>query len=96
VTKDFKAADGQEIDLAAHVESGQASGKLKIGFSKLGRPPAYEGATTLLIGPNEHRVLRLPAVQGDDGERNETIVVISTASQKTDRDGHSRFEVQPD
>jgi hypothetical protein len=94
LAKEAKDADGQEIDLAAHVESDQASDNVKIVFSKLGRPPAYEGATTLSVGPNEHRVLRLPAVQAADGEQRETIVVISTAPQKTDSDGHSRFEVE--
>ena len=88
-----KSADGQKIDIAAHVESDQASGKVKIVFSKLGWSPGYAGATELLIGPNEHRVLRLPVVQEGDGEQKETIVAISTAPEKTDKDGHSRFEV---
>ena len=82
VAKEAKAADGQEINLAAHVERDQDSSKVKISFSKLGRPPAYEGAISLLIGPNERRVLRLPAVQAADGEQREIIVVISTASKR--------------
>jgi hypothetical protein len=88
-----KSADGQKIDIAAHVESDQASGKVKIAFSKLGWSPGYAGATELLIGPNEHRVLRLPVVQEGDGEQKETIVAISTGTGKTHKDGHSRFEV---
>ena len=40
-----KSADGQKIDIAAHVESDQASGKVKIAFSKLGWSPGYAGAT---------------------------------------------------
>jgi len=81
-----KSADGQKIDIVAHVEGDQASGKVKIAFSKLGWSPGYAGATELLIGPNEHRVLRLPVVQEGDGEQKETIVGISTAPGKTDKD----------
>jgi hypothetical protein len=94
LAKQAKASDGQTIDVAAHVESDQARDKLKIVFSRLGRPPAYQGATTLLLGPNEHRVLRLPAVQAADGEQREIIVAISTTPEKTDKDGHSRFEIE--
>jgi hypothetical protein len=68
VAKQAKTVDGQTIDVAAHVENDQASGKLKVVFSRLGRPPAYQGATTLFIGPNEHKVLRLPAIHAANGE----------------------------
>jgi hypothetical protein len=34
----------------------------------------------------------LPVVQEGDGEQKETIVAVSTAPGKPDKDGHSRFE----
>ena len=72
----------------------QPDGKLKIKFSELGRPPAYEGATELVVGPGETRVLLLPAIATDKGDGTlRTVVVITTlAAKQGDQDGRSRDE----
>jgi hypothetical protein len=48
----------------------------RVEFSELGRLPAYDGKTALTIGPNERRVLVLPAVEMDAGEKLETVVAL--------------------
>ena len=71
-------SDGEKVVAVAHVTR-QPDGKLKIKFSELGRPPAYEGATELVIGPGETRVLQLPAIATDKGDGTlRTVMVIKT------------------
>jgi hypothetical protein len=96
--KDFDIAEqgdanGQKVVVQAHV-SRQADGKYKIAFSELGRPPAYSGATELMLGPGDRRVLRLPILKQPDGPGNlETIAVIWTPALTKNQNGQSRFEV---
>jgi hypothetical protein len=69
VEKDFLIGesgetDGEKVVAVAHVTT-QPNGKLEIEFSELGRPPAFDGATELIMGKRETRVLQLPAVETD-------------------------------
>ncbi|MEA3147671.1 MAG: hypothetical protein QOI53_3257 [Verrucomicrobiota bacterium] len=69
VEKDFLIGesgetDGEKVVAVAHVTT-QPNGKLEIEFSELGRPPAFDGATELIMGKGETRVLQLPAVETD-------------------------------
>jgi hypothetical protein len=69
VEKDFLIGesgetDGEKVVAVAHVTT-QPNGKLEIEFSELGRPPAFDGATQLIVGKGETRVLQLPAVETD-------------------------------
>jgi hypothetical protein len=85
-------ANGEKVVAQGHV-SREADGKFKVGFSELGRPPAYSGKTELTLGPGERRVLRLPILTQPDSQGNlETIAVIWTPALTKDQNGHSRFE----
>jgi hypothetical protein len=87
-------ANGEKIVAVAHVTT-QPDRTLKVDFSELGRPPAYEVATELVLGQGAQRVLELPAIATDKGDRTlRTVVVISTPAKQADQNGLSGFEVQ--
>jgi hypothetical protein len=87
-------ANGEKIVAVAHVTK-QSDGKLNIAFSELGRPPAYEGATGLVVCQGEQRVFELPAIATANGDGTlRTVVVVSTPANKVDQNGRSRFEGQ--
>ncbi len=64
-----------------------------VRFSELGRPPPYDGKTALTIGPKEKRVLVLPAVELDAGEKLQTVVVLEYKVEDKENGLKSKFEI---
>jgi len=75
------------------VEPAGNDGAYTVRFSELGRPPAYDGKTALTIGPKEKRVLVLPAVEFDAGEKLETVVSLEYKVEDKKDELKSQFEI---
>jgi hypothetical protein len=73
--------NGEKLVAVARVTK-QSDGKLNIAFSELGRPPAHNGTTVLVVGQGEQRVFELPAIATDKGDGAlRTVVLVSTPAK---------------
>ena len=95
IDKQYTTGEGSEEQIAVvgRVEPAGNDGAYTVRFSELGRPPAYDGKTALTIGPKEKRVLVLPAVEFDAGEKLETVVSLEYKVEDKKDELKSQFEI---
>ena len=93
IEKQRSEGSEEQISVVGRVEPDKGGEKYKVEFSELGRPPAYDGKTALRIGPREKRVLVLPAVELDVGEKLQTVVALEYKVEEKENGLKSRFEI---
>lgn len=95
IDKRYKTGEGNEeqICVVGRLEPVKESGSYRVDFSELGRPPAYQGKTALTIEPTQKRVLVLPVVELDAGEKLETVVTLQYRLEGKENGLKSRFEI---
>ena len=96
IDKQYTTGEGSEeqITVKGRVEPGKDNGAWTVRFSELGRPPAYDGNTALTIEPREKRVLLLPSVEVDAGDKLETVVSLEYRVEEKENELKSRFEIK--
>jgi hypothetical protein len=95
IRKHYTAGEGSEEQIAVvgRAEPAGDDRSYTVRFSELGRPPAYDGKTALTIGPKEKRVLVLPVVELDAGEKLETVVSLEYKVEAKESGLKSKFEI---
>jgi hypothetical protein len=95
IDKQYTTGEGSEEQIAVvgRVEAAGNDGAYTVRFSELGRPPAYDGKTALTIEPKEKRVLVLPAVELDAGEKLQTVVTLEYKVETKENGLKSKFEI---
>jgi hypothetical protein len=79
INRHYRTGEGSEeqISVVGRVEPDKGGEKYKVEFSALGRPPAYDGKTALMIAPKERRVFGM-------GELLETVVALEYKVEQKD------------
>jgi hypothetical protein len=95
IDKHYKTGEGNEeqISVVGRVNPENGGVEYRVEFSELGRPPAYDGKTSLTIGQRERRVLVLPAVELQAGEKLETVVALEYKVEDKENVLKSKFEI---
>ena len=96
IDKRYRTGEGSEKQISVVGRGEPEKGRVayRVEFSELGRPPAYDGKTALTIGPGEKRVLVLPAVELDAGDKLQTVVALEYKVEEKENGLKSRFEVR--
>ena len=95
IDKHYRTGEGNEeqISVVGRVNPENGGVEYRVEFSELGRPPAYDGKTSLTIGQRERRVLVLPAVELQAGEKLETVVALEYKVEDKENVLKSKFEI---